>query len=251
MNNIRLTFYDPVNLSLPIFVYKTIKDDAKYFGFTKNNQPNVNGFLNHLIPCLSNHREDLHKTFLLKNDNDEIFVNKLEKNMYRHYFNQYDYFDDVYRKVSLRITKQKYNEFVFIHDTIIDKYDMDFTEYIRSLLIEYSTQRICKREYFFHYPKINTLKNAIEKSEMCYFYTTERKFAFIPASIELATSISVNLVVGISEDKKTPYFIKLGNIQDIIPKRIYNSLTNEDCDLIATELKKYCDNYKEEVLCLD
>ena len=228
MNNTRLTFYDPINLSLPIFVYKTIKADAKYFGFMKNNQPNINGFLNHLIPCLSNHRENLHKTFLNNNDNDEVFVNKLEKNMYKYYFNQYDYFDDIYRKVSLRVSSKKYNEFVFIHDAIINKYDMDFTEYVRSLLIEYSTQRICKREYFFHYSKINILKKAIEKNEICYFYTSEKKFSFIPVSIELATSSAINLVVGISEDRITQIFLDLSShkVLDKNP-RFHHHLTYE------------------------
>ena len=85
MNDFRLTFFSPTNISLPFTIYQTLEEDARRFNFIKNGIPNISGLLNHLIPCLSNYRQDLHNNFLEANNNDEEFVKKLEENLYKKY----------------------------------------------------------------------------------------------------------------------------------------------------------------------
>ena len=174
MKNDRLTFFDPTNILLPITVYDTLYHDAYYFGYEKNNTANISGFLNHLIPCLSKYRDDLHNTLLKNNNNNEELTLKIEENIYKIYFNKYDYCDDGTINVPFRVNKEHYEDFLTIHDLYLIKYNMDFSSYVRSLLIEYSSKRIGQREFFYFYNKLNTIKEAIHKNLECIFIHTTK-----------------------------------------------------------------------------
>lgn len=82
MNNQRLTFFDPTNLTLPYVIYLTLATDAEHFGYIKNGSPNISGFLNKLVPYLADYREDLHNNLLSANNNDEELTTKIEENIY-------------------------------------------------------------------------------------------------------------------------------------------------------------------------
>lgn len=75
------------------------------FGFIKNEEANLSGLLNHLIPALSNYREDLHNDYLEQNNGDEILTQKVEECIYKVYFSQYDFCDDGTATIPFRVNK--------------------------------------------------------------------------------------------------------------------------------------------------
>ena len=250
MNTTRLTFYDPTNITLPITVFDTLVNDAYYFGFIKNKLANISGLLNHLIPNLSDYRDDLHNTFLENNDGNEELTNKIEENIYKYYFNKYDYCDDGVITVPFRVNKEYYEDFLIIHDVKLQKYNMNFTNYIRSLLIEYTSKRIGQREYFFFYRMIGIIKNAIENNEECRFYTEKEILTFIPISIELSRITSRNLIIGVTADKDTAIIFELVSLKKVFPTEKIVEITQEDCDFIYDILNKYYET-KETQKCSD
>lgn len=245
MNNTRLTFYDPTNIALPIVIFNTLVNDAFHFGFVKNEQANLSGLLNCLIPCLVDYREDLHENLLQANDNDEFLTNKIEENIYKVYFNKYDYCDDGTVIVPFRVNKAHLQDFLEIFDNKLGKYNMDFTGFVRSLLIEYCSKRLNQREYFFFYRKINEIKNACIKNNLCYFYTNVEKDGFIPVSIEVSRNSETNFIVGINPTKDTAYVLPLASIQRIVVTDTQVSITEKDCDFIYETLERYYEETEE------
>lgn len=239
MNETRLTFFDPTNITLPIVIFNTLVSDAFHFGFVKNEQANLSGLLNCLIPCLAEYREDLHNNLLQANNNDEFLTNKIEENIYKVYFNKYNYCDDGTIAVPFRVNKTHLQEFLEIFDNKLNKYNMDFTGFVRSLLIEYCSKRLNQREYFFFYRTINGIKNACIENRLCYFYTEVEKDCFIPVSIEVSQNSEVNLIVGINPTKETAYVLPLAYLQRIVITDTKIPITKKDCDFIYETLENY------------
>lgn len=246
MDDTRLTFFDPTNIALPIVIFNTLVNDAFHFGFVKNKQANVSGLLNCLIPCLAEYREDLHNNLLQANNNDEVLTNKIEENIYKVYFNKYDYCDDGTIIVPFRVNKEHLQDFLEIFDNNLNKYNMDFTGFVRSLLIEYSSKRLNQREYFFFYRKINEIKNACIENKLCYFYTNVEKICFIPVSIEVSRLSETNLIVGITETKETAYVLPLAYIQRIVVTDTKTLITEKDCEFIYETLENYYEDKEED-----
>lgn len=250
MNN-RLTFFEPTNFTLPIAVFNTLVDDAYYFGFIKNNQANLSGLLNHLIPNLSMHRQDFHLTLLCENDNDEKLTHKIEENIYKHYFNKYDYCDDGTCIVPFRVNKEHMQEFLDIVDKFIHVINMDFSSYVRSLLVEYCSKRLNQREYFFFYKEISKMKNAIENSVVCHFYTEDEKIAFTPISIEPSRNNEQNLIVGYDTNNQNAYVLPLSFVKRIVFTEISCDLTENDIEFAYACLENYEKEKELDEKCLD
>ena len=245
MNDTRLTFFDPTNFNLPIVIYNTLVKDSLHFGFVKNKQANVSGLLNRLIPCLAEYREDLHNNLLQANDNDEALTNKIEQNIYKVYFNKYDYCDDGTVTVPFRVNKAHLQDFLEIVDNKLAKYNMDFTGFVRSLLIEYASKRLNQREYFFFYRRINEIKNACNENKLCHFYTIEEKCCFIPVSIEVSKKSEINFIVGIDKTKNTAHLLPLADIQRVVVTDTVVPITQDDCDFIYDVLEEYYENMED------
>lgn len=245
MNDTRLTFYDPTNFTLPIVIFNTLVNDAFHFGFVKNEQANLSGLLNCLIPCLADYREDLHNNLLQANDNDEVLTNKIEENIYKVYFNKYDYCDDGMVIVPFRVNKAHLQDFLEIFDNKLGKYNMDFTGFVRSLLIEYCSKRLNQREYFFFYQKINEIKNACNENDVCYFYTNTEKNCFVPVSIEVSRKSEINLIVGIDPTKEVAYVLPLAYIKRLVVTDTKIPITEKDCSFIYDTLESYYEDVED------
>ena len=63
---------------MPIGTNQILKYEAKYYGFIKNGNPNISGFLNSLIPALSDYQEDLYEELLKYNNGDAETAKKVE-----------------------------------------------------------------------------------------------------------------------------------------------------------------------------
>ena len=241
MNEYRLTFLDPTNITIPIIIYNTLIEDCFHFGYIKNEQANISGFLNHLIPCLSDYREELHNNFLQSNENDEALTTKIEENLYKIYFNKYDYCDDGVIPVPFRVNKEHLQDFLDIVDGKLFKYNMDFSTFVRSLLIEYASKRLNQREYFFYFRQMNKIKTAITQNRLCHFYTNKEKNSFIPVSIEIVKNREFNILVGINIEQETAYILPLHCIKRVVITEESAKITREICDFIYDSFEEYCE----------
>ena len=235
----RFSFLDPTTFNLPIAIFNTLVDDAYYFGYVKNEQANLSGLLNHLIPNLTDYRTDLHQSFLSANGGDENLTNKIEENIYKIYFNQYDYCDDGYAPVPFRANKEHLQRFLDIVDNVIYNFDMDFTGFVRSLLVEYTSKRLNQREYFFYYNDIAKIKTAIERNLACFFYTKDEKVSFVPVSIEVSRTSEQNLIVGYNNETNDAYVIPLSFVKRIVLTDSVYNITDDDIDFVYDSLDEY------------
>lgn len=240
MNDIRLTFLEPTNFTVPVTIFNTLVFDAFHFGFVKNKVANLSGLLNHLLPMMSDYREDLHIDFLKQNNGDEILTRKIEENIYKTYFNKYDFCDDGVIKIPFRVNKTHYEEFLKIHDLLLPKYNMDFCTFVRSLLLEYTTKRLCQREYFFHYRIISDLKNAIINRYLCRFYTNADCTTFIPMSLETSKLNEQTIIIGVNEGNDEFCALPLALLKKIVvDDDKHFDIANDDYSAIQTFFDEY------------
>jgi len=248
MKNYRLTFNSSTNLTLPIKSYLTIEGDALYHGYTKNERPNIGGFLNDLIPALSDYQDDLYDRLLKYNNGSVETVKTVIRNIHNVYLNPSVFHMDGMVNQPFRISNDKYEVFQLIHDRRLLLYDTNFTQFLRTILVEYASKPLCEREYMFAFPKIALLKKAISKNQICTVYHTEGQDVFVPVSIESSPIFDYNYIVGITREMQ-PVAIRLLHLQNIVvdESRVKRDglikVTDEMCDIIHEHLKS---NYDEE-----
>ena len=248
MKNSRLTFNSSTNFALPIGVFQVLQRDAYYYGFIKNGQPNVSGFLNNLIPALSDYQEELFGELLKYNNGDVGIARICARSIHNVYLHPFTFHDDGTVNVPFRISKDKYDDFIVIHDERLAFYDTDFTNYVRTLLSEYTSKTLGQREYMYAFRKIYPLREAIQKKSVCKFYTDEQSFVFVPVSIETSPVYNHNYIVGIDSDNN-PQAIRLSETHKISVLEDRIKITKEMCELISDNLDKmYEEEYNE---CLD
>ncbi|MBO4979811.1 MAG: hypothetical protein J6D16_05330 [Clostridia bacterium] len=248
MNTVRLTFNTSTNFTLPIGIFRVLQRDAYYYGFIKSGQPNVSGFLNNLIPALSDYQEDLFDELLKYNNGNEEIAKTCARSIHNVYLHPFAFHDDGTVNVPFRISKDKYDDFIVIHDERLDFYDTDFTNYVRTLLSEYASKTLGQREYMYAFRKVCPLREAIQKENVCKFYTDEQSFVFVPVSIETSPIYNHNYIVGIDENKN-PQAIRLSKTKKITIFEERIKVSKEMCELISDHLDKiYEEEYNE---CLD
>ena len=245
MKNLRLTFNSSTNFTLPIGVYHVLQGDAYYYGFMKNDKPNIGGFLNNLIPALSDYQEDLFAELLKYNNGNVELAKMCARSIHNVYLHPFAFHDDGVINVPFRISKEKYDDFIVIHDERLAFYDTDFTNYVRTLLSEYASKTLGQREYLYAFRIINDIKETIRKHKCCKFYTDENTFVFVPISIESSPLYNHNYIVGI-DDNNQAQAVKLSEIRKISVEDNKIKITKEMCELVSDYLDKiYEEEYNE------
>ena len=248
MNNTRLTFNSSTNINLPIGIFQVLQGDAYYYGYIKNEKPNVSGFLNNLIPALSDYQEDLFEELLKYNNGNADAAKLCARSIHKVYLRPFAFHDDGTVNVPFRISKDRYDDFLVIHDERLAFYDTDFTNYIRTLLSEYASKTLGQREYLYAFKLVDLIREAIPKGKVCKFYSNESVYVFTPVSIELSPIYDHNYIVGINSDNQ-PQAIRLSQTQKISVLDDKIRITTEKCELIEDHLDKiYEEEYNE---CLD
>ncbi|MBQ8381456.1 MAG: hypothetical protein IJY18_06140 [Clostridia bacterium] len=248
MKNSRLTFNSSTNFKMPIGIFRILQRDAYYYGFMKNGQPNVSGFLNNLIPALSDYQEDLFSELLEYNNGNVEAAKMCARSIHNVYLCPFSFHDDGVVNVPFRISKDKYNDFIVIHDERLAFYNTDFTNYVRTLLSEYASKTLGQREYLYSFKMISSVREAIQTGKLCKFYTNDNAFAFVPVSIELSPIYNHNYIVGIDSGIR-PKAIRLSETHKVSVLEDRIKITKEMCELISDHLDKiYEEEYNE---CLD
>ena len=244
MNNTRLTFNSSTNFTLPIGVFHILQRDAYYYGFIKNTQPNVSGFLNNLIPTLSDYQENLFKELLKYNNGNAEIAKNCARSIHNVYLRPFSFHDDGTVNVPFRISKDKYDDFIVIHDERLGFYDTNFTNYVRTLLSEYASKTLGQREHLYAFKMVSSIREAIQKGAICKFYTNEETFAFTPISIELSPVYDHNYIVGINSNKQ-PKAVRLSKTHKLSVLEDKIKVTEEMCVLANDHIDKiYEEEYK-------
>ena len=222
-----------------------MQNDAYYYGFMKSEKPNISGFLNNLIPALSDYQEDLFRELLKYNNGNAEAAKMCARSIHNVYLRPFAFHDDGVINVPFRISKEKYEDFIVIHDERLTFYDTDFTNYVRTLLSEYASKTLGQREYLYAFRIINYIKGAIEKQKLCKFYTNEQTFMFAPVSIETSPLYNHNYVVGIDRNNQAQA-IRLSEIRKIYVTDNKIKITKEMCELISDHIESiYEEEYSE------
>ncbi len=245
MNNSRLTFNSSTNFTLPIDVIRVLQSDAYYYGFIKNRKPNISGFLNNLIPTLSDYQEDLFNQLLKFTNGDEQMAKICAQSIHSVYLYPFTFHDDGTANVPFRISKDKYDDFIIIHDKRLAFYNTDFTNYVRTLLSEYASKTLGQREYLYAFNLVSPLRDAIREGNQCRFYTNENTFTFFPVSIELSPIYGHNHIIGI-DSYNHPQAIRLSTVHKILVLQENMEITKTMCEKIINYLDKiYEEEYNE------
>ena len=248
MKNIRPTFRDSTNIRLPIPIYDVLVRDAFYFGFTKNGKANINGLLNDLIPCLSDYRENLHLQLLKYTRGAKELTARVEDCIYNVYLREKFFLNEGRASVSFRVSKDHYDDFLQIHDELLNKYHLDFTNYIRTLLSEYATAPSYRREQFYHYRKVAKINNAIEKQTLCRFYLQDGATReFVVVSVEVSTTSRRCYVAGLTMNSE-PTAFPLSDLTKMTRISDGRSFSEHDRKTLYQYL---IDLYNLEEICLD
>lgn len=241
-------FKQSTNFSFSISIWNVLKEDGERFGYSKNNNVNISGFLNSLIPTLSHYREDVHSKFVKYNNGNEETALLVERNIFNVYLKTFDLNDDAIMNVPFRISKKYKSEFIYIHDVLLEKYNMNFTSYIRTLLNEYCSKRVAHRELFYYYDKIQIINDNITDQKECNFYSKDgNSLAFVPMFIDAIDES--NYICGVILKDYNPTCFKISELDNIIELDKKITCKNLDYDniyKICLSLMK-----KENGKCLD
>lgn len=236
MNNFLI---DGTNFKISSGIYDIIRYDCIYFGFIKNNKPNISGFLNHLIYHLSQYREDLHNDFLRKNNNNSELTLTIEQSIYNVYLKTFDISNDSKVNIQLRINKQYLDSFINIVDNYLNKYNMDFTNYIRTLLLDYAVKPLYQREYFYIY---NFSKIILQAQKQCRFVkirTENESICFVPVGVEKFYLNEQFYIFGYTKNKEKIVTVKYSKIKFVSLLDYQLELTDNDYKYIFDEIENF------------
>lgn len=245
MRNSRLTFSSSINFTLPIGAYRILQGDAYYYGYLKNEKPNISGFLNDLLPALSDYQEDLYKNLLKYNNGETDVVKAVARSIHNVYLSPFTFHNDGTTNVPFRIQKNRYDDFITIHDERLSFYNTDFTNYVRTLIVEYASKTFSQREYLFAFPIMRVIRESLMKNQLCKMYCGERAEVFVPVSVEVSPVYDHNYVVGITKELQ-PIAVRLRDVQKASALEGKIKITSEMCDLITERLDQiYTEEYQK------
>jgi hypothetical protein len=245
---IRYGFKETTNFYIATGIDDILCSDAWHFGFRKNGQPNLGGFINALIPGLNQYREDLHERFLEENGNNEELVGVIEKNLFGIYLKTFDLSDDALTNISFRINTEHKDDFVQIHDEILRKVDMSFSAYLVSLLNEYAGKPFFLREILFQYRIVEKIVRSIDSSSLTAFHLKDGNvIEAVPLGVEPILLKGGNQIPAISFDKKSAFLISLGDIQKANSGSQQIDISQKDSDFVMAFIdKRLAEEAKEQ-----
>lgn len=220
-------------LGLSFGICQVIAWDCANFGFVKNEKPNFSGFLNHLIPELSAYRDDLHEKFTRYSQGDDELAKQIEGGIYNIYLRSFDLNDDAEYSIPFRVNSLHRKDFELIYEEKLRKYDMDFTNYVRTLLGEYAIKPYYQRELFFCYRFQKEMQIAIQKKRICRYVNENNITDFIPVAIEQSFLSPGNYLLGISTDKQTPLILAWRDFNRLRITEQKSFLEDSDYELVA------------------
>lgn len=230
---------DGTNFNISTTLYDTLCGDCYYFGYIKNERPNISGFLNHLIYHLSQYREDLHNNFLKMNNYNEELALTIEQNIYNVYLKTFDISDDSKVNIQLRINKQHLDTFIRIFDSHLNRYNMDFTNYIRTLLIDYAARPIYQREYFSIYNYSKIILQSQKQSKFINIRTENETIKMVPVGLEKFYLKEQSYLAGFTKNKEEIVIVKYSQIKSVTQLEDRLIINEKDYEAIIETINEF------------
>lgn len=227
------------NIRLSSSAYDVLMLDCNRFGFIKGGKENISYIISKLIKELTEYRNDLHDALLKKNDGDEKLVKKIENNIFNLYLKTLNYIcDDSYVNVGYRTSKEFKQNIVDVFYEMLEKYDMDFASYVRSIIYEYCSRSDLQRELFINYDLVRNIKKAIKKESIVNIVNEGIQSELILVSIE-PTINGFNYLLGITPDKTMCHFLPLCKTERLKIEKPIVHIGQDDYNKILEKFNKF------------
>lgn len=227
------------NIRLSSSAYDVLIMDCYRFGFLRNNKENISYIISKLIKELTEYRNDFHEELLKKNNGDIKIVKTIENSIFNTYLKTLNYIcDDSYVNVGYRVNKEFKNDISKVFYDVLEKYDMDFASYVRSIIYEYCSRSDLQRELFINYLLVKDIKKAIRKELVVKIVNERIQDELILVSIE-QTIDGFNYVLGITPDKKECRFLPLCKTEHLKFEKTKVHITQEDFDKIIKHFNSF------------
>ena len=227
------------NIRLSSSAYDVLMMDCNRFGFMKNGKENISYIISRLIKELTEYRNDLHDELLKKNKGDNTLVKSIENSIFNVYLKTLNYIcDDSYVNVGYRISKEFKHDIGDIFFETLEKYDMDFASYVRSIIYEYCSRADLQRELFVNYSLVRNIRKAIKKESIVNIVNEGIQNKLILVSIE-PTIDGFNYLLGIEPDKKMCHFLPLCKTERLKIEKAIVHIGQDDYNKILEKFNNF------------
>ena len=227
------------NIRLSSSAYNVLIADCYRFGILRNEQENISFIISKLIKELTEYRIDLHEELLNKNDHDFNFVRAIENNIFNVYQKTLNYIcDDSYVNVGYRVSREFIKDIRLLFYDVLEKFDMDFASYVRSIIYEYCSRSDLQRELFLNYSLVKSIKKAIKKELLVKIINEGIQNELILVSIE-PTAEGFNYLLGITQDKTMCYFLPLCKTEHFSIEKTKTHIDEEVFEKIIEHFEKF------------
>ena len=227
------------NIRMSSSAYDILMMDCDRFGFVKNGKENITYIISKLIKELTEYRNDLHNELLKKNNGDGKLVKIVENNIFNVYLKTLNYIcDDSYVDVGYRISKEFKHDIGNVFFETLEKYDMDFASYVKSIIYEYCSRTDLQRELFVNYTLVKNIKKAIKKEAIINIVNNGIQNEMILVSIE-PTINGFNYILGITPDKTMCHFLPLCKTKRFKMQKEAIHIGQDDYNKILEKFNKF------------
>ena len=232
------------NIRLSSSAYDVLIEDCYSYGFLKNDKPNITYIISRLIKELTEYRNDLHNELLKKNNNDLKVVSNVENNIFNVYEKTLNYIcDDSYINVGYRVSKEFMPVIKEIFYDILEKFNMDFASYLRSIIYEYCSRADSQRELFLNYSLVKQIKEAIRKESIINIVNDGIQNELVIVSIERSEQ-GYNYLLGLTSDKEMCLFLPLSKTERFEILKTKMEVNQEDYNKILEHFYKFLEEMK-------
>ena len=227
------------NIKLSSSAYEVLVDDCYRFGFIKNDKPNITYIISRLIKELTEYRNDLHDELLKNNNYDKKIVKTIENNIFNIYLKTLNYIcDDSYIDVGYRISREFLPYIQNLFYETLEKFNMDFTSYVRSLIYEYCSRTESQRELFLFFTLVKEIKKEIKKEHIVNIVNDGIQNELILVSIEIGQD-GLNYLLGLTSDRKMCLFLPLCKTKYLKSQKIKMNVSQDEYDKIIANYYKF------------
>ena len=227
------------NLRLSSSAYDILVEDCFKYGFVKNNKPNISYIISKLAKELTEYRVDLHEELLKNNSSDEFVVRNIETNIFNIYHKKLNYIcDDSYVNVGYRVSKEFMPYIKDIFFEILEKFDMNFASYIRSIIHEYCSRTDSQRELFLNYSLVKKIRNAIKQERIVSVVNDGMQDDLLLVAIE-QNNYGFNYLLGLSSNKETSLFLPLSKTERLVITKERMTVNNDDFNKILSHFSEF------------
>lgn len=227
------------NIRLSSSAYDVLLMDCNKYGFLRNGKENISFIISKLIKELTEYRSDLHEELLKNNNYDKKIVKTIENNIFNIYLKTMNYVcDDSYVNVGYRVNNEFKADISVLFYEMLEKFDMDFTSYVRSIIYEYCSRADLQRELFLNYSLVKQIRKAIKKELIVNIINDGIQNDLVIVSIE-PTEYGCNYLLGITPDKEMCYFLPLYKTERLKITKSKFQINQGDYNKIVEHFNKF------------